>query len=244
MKIVVNFFRLLHTLISRFLLLLLMLLLCIPTIIFLLLPEKIRYHNRVCNYIQYAFYWLLLKASLLPIRLYGRENIPTTPVVLVANHQSSLDIPLMGSLLRSAPHVWLATNELMVSPILRFILPRTTVLVDVTTPLTGMRTLLTAIGMLNDQNLYSIVFPEGGRYADGKIHDFFGGFVILAKKTGRAVVPVYLDNVGKVYPKGVFLLQWHPIKVIVGEPMKQAEDESNEVFCQRVRAWFCNQSEG
>lgn len=237
-----NFFAVVHTLVSRFLLLLIMIILAIPTIIFLLLPEKIRYHNRLCNYLQYAFYWLLVKAMLVPIRISGAENIPTTPAVLVANHQSSLDIPLMGILLRSAPHVWLATNELMVSPILRFILPRTTVLVDVSTPQAGLRTLLTAINMLYEQKLYSIVFPEGGRFSDGKIHDFFGGFAILAKKTGQPVVPVYLSNVGKLYPKGVFLMRWHPINIVIGAPMVQTADESNEAFCQRVHAWFCNQN--
>lgn len=234
---------LLHTLLSRFLLLLIMLVLFIPTVIFLLLPEKIRYHNRICNYLQYAFYWVLLKVSLLSVTISGRENIPTSPAVIVANHQSSLDIPLIGSLLTGAPHIWLATNELLASPILRFIIPRTTVLVDVTTPLTGMRTLLKAIAMVSDQKLYTIVFPEGGRFSDGAIHDFFGGFVILAKKTNQPVVPVRIFNLNKVYPRGAFLLRRCPIKVIIGNPLVQHEDESNEHFSDRVRAWFCEQHE-
>ncbi|MBS1987253.1 1-acyl-sn-glycerol-3-phosphate acyltransferase [Candidatus Dependentiae bacterium] len=243
MRLLSSFLALLHTVLSRLLLLLIMVVFCIPTILFLLLPDKIRYHNRLCNQMQYAFYWLLLKGTLLPIRVRGAENIPTTPAVLVANHQSSLDIPLVGSLLYAAPHVWLATNELMVSPILRFILPRTTVLVDVSSPIAGMRTLLKAMDMIQEQKLYTVLFPEGGRFSDGKIHDFFGGFVILAKKTGQPVVPIYLEGIGKVYPKGVFLLRWHPIDVVVGAPMMQEADESNEAFSQRVRAWFCHQQE-
>ncbi len=243
MRLLSSFLALLHTVVSRLLLLLIMVVFCIPTIVFLLLPDKIRYHNRLCNQMQYAFYWLLLKGTLLPIRVRGVENIPTTPAIVVANHQSSLDIPLVGSLLRSAPHVWLATNELMVSPILRFILPRTTVLVDTSSPIAGMRTLLKAMEMIQEQKLYTVLFPEGGRFSDGQIHDFFGGFVILAKKTGQPVVPIYLDGIGKVYPKGVFLLRWHPINVVVGIPMMPEPDESNEAFCQRVRAWFCQQKE-
>lgn len=234
---------LLHTLLSRLLLFLIMIVLCVPTIIFLLLPERIRYHNRLCNYLQYAFYWLLLKASLLPVTVFGSEHIPSTPAVIVANHQSSLDIPLLGSLLKTAPHVWLATNELMASPILRFIIPRTTVLVDVSTPQTGMRTLLKAISMISDQKLYSIVFPEGGRFSDGNIHEFFGGFVILAKKAAQPVIPVRIFNLNKVYPRGAFLLHWHPIKVVIGLPMHQGEDESNEHFSDRVKEWFAQQHE-
>ncbi len=232
---------LVHTLICRFLVLLIMIVLCVPTLIFLLLPEKIRYHNKLCNYLQFLFYWLLMKSSLLSITVYGRENIPSTPAVIVANHQSSLDIPIIGVLLRSAPHVWLATNDLLSSPLWRFILPRTAVLVDMSTPLKGMRTLLTAIAMLYDQKLYSIVFPEGGRFSDGAIHDFFGGFVILAKKTGQPVVPVRIFNLNRAYPKGTFFIHWYPIKVIVGKPMRQHEHETDAAFSERVQAWFCEQ---
>lgn len=234
---------LLHTLVSRFLLLLVMLFLLIPTLIFILLPERIRYRNRLCNYLQYFFYWILLKVTLVPVRISGSENIPNTPAVFVANHQSSLDIPLIGRLLKTRPHIWLATNELMTSPILRFIIPRTTVLVDVSTPLSGMRTLLSAISVVTEQNLSTVVFPEGGRFADGQIHDFYAGFVVLAKKVGQPVVPIRIFNLNKVYPRGEFFIRCIPIRVVVGLPMMQAEDESNQVFCERVRAWFLQQGE-
>lgn len=234
---------LVHTLLARLLLLLIMLVFFIPTLIFLLLPERIRYHNKLCNALQGAFYWLALKASLVPIAIRGKENIPSGPIVLIANHQSSLDIPLVGSLLDGRPHVWLATNELMSSYILRFILPRVTVLVDMSSPLKGLRTLMRAINMLDSEKLNAVLFPEGGRFDDGQVHDFFGGFVILAKKTGRPVVPVRLFNLNTVYPKGTFYIKWHRVTAVVGTPMVQQEHETDEAFIERVRAWFCAQKE-
>src|SRR5262249_21216179 len=150
-----------------------------------------------CSYI---FFWTLLKGSLLPITFIGAEKIPNTPAIIVANHQSALDIPLIAVLVKGHPHIWLAKEELLSSPILRFILPRMAVLIDMSSPQKGLRSIIQTINLLNGKNRHAIIFPEGTRYTDGAVHEFFGGFVLLAKKTGRPVVPVRIFNVNKAYP--------------------------------------------
>jgi len=229
---------LIRTLISRLLLLVLMILFAIPVIILLLLPEYWRYDSWFARWCKYLFYKGIVYGSFLPIRIVGKEHIAQEPTIIVANHQSSLDIPLVGSLVGTFPHVWLATNELMVSPILRWILPRVTVLVDMSNPMEGMRSLVRAIGMINNQKRHVILFPEGGRHADGAVHDFYGGFVTLAKKTGRPVVPILIQGVYKAYPKGAFLVRYCPINVIVGKPLVMYADESTQEFKDRLHQWF------
>lgn len=185
-----------------------------------------------------------MKCSFLPISIVGKENIPDEPVIVAANHQSSLDIPIVGSLIGYKPHVWLATVDLLKSPILRFVIPRVAVIVDMTSPMKGMRSLLQAIDISNTHEKMNImIFPEGARYSDGAIHDFFSGFVILAKKTGRPIVPVRLFGLDKAYPKNSFIVYRVPIKAIVGKPIRYEEGDTDDSFKERVYNWFCEQKE-
>ena len=232
-----------RTLFSRFMLLVLMVLYAIPFSIILCFPKQWLYKSTLFFWLCDIFYRSLLFFTLLPIKIIGKENIPQTPAIIAPNHQSSLDIPLIGSLLHAHPHVWLAKAELMSSPILRFVLPRMAILIDMSTPQKGMRSLIQTIALINGNPLHVIIFPEGGRYTDGKIHDFFSGFVILAKKTGRPVVPVRIFGLDRAYPPNTFLVSRVPITVVIGEPMTMQEGEDDDAFKDRVYSWFIAQKE-
>lgn len=240
---VMNIQTIVRTLISRALLIVVILVFLVPLLIFIIMPQRWRYSIPFFFVPVYWFYCAVLKCSLVPIRYEGLENIPNEPVIFAGNHQSSLDIPLMGVLSKAVPHVWLAKAELMDSYLIRFVVPLIAVLVDVTSPREAMVSLRKIITLVNNHQRNLMIFPEGGRYVDGKIHEFFGGFVILAKKTGRPVVPVYIDGVNKVYPPESFWVYWHPITVVVGKPVVCQEDESDEQFKQRVQRWFVEQME-
>lgn len=99
-----------------------------------------------------------------------------------------------------------------------------------------------AVRLVEGKNSHVMIFPEGGRYTDGKVHNFFYGFAVLAKKLHRPVVPVCMHNLGKVYPPYSFFVYNYPIKVIIGEPMHFKENETEEQFLQRVHAWFLAQN--
>jgi len=236
---------LLRTIFSRFLLLLVIIVYIIPVVIFIFIPRRWRYNSKIVFLLMYLFYVAVLKCSLLPIKFKGKEHIPKKkPAIFVANHQSSLDIPLLGLLAAGASHIWLAKQELMASPLLRFVLPFFSVLVDVSSPKKAVRSLREIFILLNENAIQDVmIFPEGARYIDGKIHDFFGGFVILAKKTGRPIIPVCIKGVNKVYPPDSFLVHWHPITVTIGKPFVYQEGESDATFKQRVHQWFIEQME-
>lgn len=232
-----------RTLVSRLLLTILIVVSALPALIFMMLPERWRYDNPLYYWFVSFFYWAGLKCLFLPIHYKGLENIPKSPVVIVGNHQSSLDIPLIGSLVDAHPHIWLATVNLLSSPLLSLVLRRMTALIDMSSPQKGMRSLVNAIKLINN-NKHAIIFPEGGRFTDGKVHHFYGGFVIIAKKTGRPVVPVCLRNVEKAYPPGSFWIYSYPLEVIIGEPLRYQETDTDETFKQRVYDWFVQQQKG
>lgn len=233
-----------RNLFSRFLLIVITIIFFIPILIFLIFPDKYRYRYPIIFYPVHWFYWAILKCTFLDITYKGLENIPKNqPVIFAANHQSTLDIPLVGVLSKGVPHVWLAKAELMDSVFIRWIVPLISVLVDVSSPRNAMLSLRKILNIVNNHHRNLIIFPEGTRRIDGKIHDFFGGFAILAKKTGRPVVPVCVVGVNKAYPPETFWLQLYPITVIVGKPFLYEENDTDESFKQRVRGWFIEQME-
>ncbi len=234
----VHMSTIIYTIFSRLLLIISLLFLAIPLAICLLLPQKLLVNNRFFSYIAQFFYWFCVKFSFLPITYKGLENLPQDPCIIVANHQSSFDIPLIGYLLKDRIHVWLAWAELAKSPLFKFILPRIAILVDTSSPLRGMRTLMQAINTIKTKPWDLIIFPEGGRYTDNKVHEFFAGFALIAQKTGRPVVPIKIIGVNKVYPPFTFWIYYHPITVIIGTPMIIEEHETIEQFHKRVYTWF------
>lgn len=233
-----------RTLFSRLLLLLVFIVFAIPILIFICLPRRIRFTNKIVFLVVHWFYVFILKCALLPIKYVGIENIPDESVIFVVNHQSSLDIPLAGVLAQGTPHIWLALKALLQSPAFRYFVPLFSVLVDMSTPIKGMRSLREILALMEEEKIkrHVMIFPEGGRYTDGIVHEFFGGFVILAKKTGRPIVPVCILGVDKVYPPKTFWVQWYPITVIVGKPFVYQKGDTDALFKQRVYEWFLEQT--
>jgi 1-acyl-sn-glycerol-3-phosphate acyltransferase len=209
----------------------------------LLFPRDWVRGSRVVGFFMQIIYWLIIKLSFLPITIKGLENISDAPSIVVANHQSSMDIPLVGYLLDGYPHVWLAWINLMKSPFLRIILPRLAVLVDMSSPAAGMRTLREAIRVVGKTNAHAIIFPEGSRYTDGQVHEFYNGFTVLARLTNRPVIPIRIFGLNKVYPPEGWVVHYYPVKVIVGSPMSIQEGETEDAFKARVYEWFVQQTE-
>ena len=230
-----------YTLLSYVLLVPIFIVWAIPFLIVVITPRRWLLKSRFFYWFADFFYWTLLKLSFLPILYKGKNNLPKGPAVYVANHQSSLDIPVVGNLLQRKPHIWMAKKELMDTWFLRFVLPNIAVLVDMSTPTKGMRSLVKIIRMVKEYDLSVIFFPEGGRYVDGRIHDFFAGFAILAKKARLPVVPIYIKNLNKVYPPDSFWVYYNQVDVVIGEPLHMQKDEGERDFTDRVRSWFLKQ---
>lgn len=209
------------------------------TLLIFIVPQKYRY-NRAFFLMSYLLYKAIIRISLLSITIVGKQHIPKGPAIYVANHSSSLDIPMLGSLIGCKPHVWFAMKWLTRFWFFRLILPRVAVLVDMEDPQSNVRSLLKMIQMAKQNGMSIMIFPEGKRYIDDQIHDFYGGFGLLAKKTEFPVVPVRLFNLEKVYPPDTFWVHYHPVRIVIGEPMYIQHDETDDAFKERVHQWFVN----
>lgn len=81
-----------------------------------------------------------------------------------------------------------------------------------------------------------IVFPEGSRNTSNEMREFKSGLYYLSKKRpDLELVPVYLDNMNRIMPKGEFL----PVPLLscitIGPPMWLESGESKVDFLARAR---------
>jgi len=81
-----------------------------------------------------------------------------------------------------------------------------------------------------------IVFPEGGRNASDELNEFKSGLYYLAKKRpDLELVPVYMQNLNRVLPRGEFL----PVPLLscitIGPPMWLETGEAKRDFLERAR---------
>ena len=251
----------LRTFISRFLFIILIILALPAIILLMILPERMRYHNRPLFWGIDLVCWgfvRILRMCFIPISYEGYDQESGTktkyeltaaqtlhkgPVIFIANHQSAMDAPLLGVLARGRPHIWIARQELMSWKLLRWVLPRLSIVFDVTSRQKAMGSLLRLVRLVQGTDIDIMIFPEGARYSDDKVHKFYGGFSALAKLLKRPVVPVFISGVNKVYPPDTFWVFKHPINVTVGKPFEFQDNETDDEFKERVRQWFVDQSE-
>lgn len=82
-----------------------------------------------------------------------------------------------------------------------------------------------------------IVFPEGTRGSGEEIAPFKSGIYHLCReKPGLELLPVYLDNMNRILPKGELLPVPMLSRVIFGRPMQLEPDEPKPAFLERARA--------
>lgn len=82
-----------------------------------------------------------------------------------------------------------------------------------------------------------IVFPEGTRGTGDEIAPFKSGLYHLCKlKPNVQLVPVYLDNMNRILPKGEALPVPMLSRVVFGGPMEMRRNEPKEAFLERARS--------
>jgi 1-acyl-sn-glycerol-3-phosphate acyltransferase len=98
-------------------------------------------------------------------------------------------------------------------------------------PLRSVRTSVQLIR--NGWNL--LLYPEGTRSRDRQMSEFKAGVGVLAKFTGRPVVPVFVDGGESILPYGQFLPQAGFAIVRYGKPMIFQSTDTPQSFAERLQ---------
>ena len=85
-------------------------------------------------------------------------------------------------------------------------------------------------------NTYSlIVFPEGSRAVDGEMGEFKSGLYYLAKKRPDIeLLPVYMDNMNRILPRGEFVPVPLLSSISIGAPIFLEPGEGKHDFLTRA----------
>lgn len=86
------------------------------------------------------------------------------------------------------------------------------------------------------RNWSIVIYPEGTRSRTGEIAPFKPGLAVVAKKSGKPVVPIYINGGIDVLPEATYLPRSGIIHVSFGEPLHFQQDESSKDFMARVEA--------
>ncbi len=195
--------------------------------------------------------WLgrLIARRKLLVEVSGLEHLPSeAPYVLAANHVSYVD------------GLWI------LNALPRKMLPLTCVMVGADMPsdygLVGKAATLAARAILVERKGNPVrgliiaknamlagnnvlIHPEGTRSHDGRLGDIHSGAAYLAAKTGRPLIPVYLNGAYEIWPRSQKFPsfkdeqgQKRRLELIFGEDLNADQNPEREALNERLKAWL------
>ena len=190
----------------------------------------------------------------LPLTVSGVENLTGVdpPLIFAANHVSHLDVPTIYTAL---PHQWRQrlAPSMMKDHFRAYFEPRDQPWTDVglaglsyflacalynTYPLpqqmSGTRRALEYTADLVNRGYCPIVFPEGLRTPDGKLHPFRPGIGMMAVRLRVPIVPIRLSGLYEIYSIHDSWPRRGPIRVSIGKPLSFPADMSYDEAAHRV----------
>ena len=189
---------------------------------------------------QFTCFWASLYTWFNPawnVTVEGREKVrPGTTYVMVANHQSLLDILVLFRLF--AHFKWVSKIENFRVPCIGW-----NMWLNRYIPLTrGSRESVAQMMQLCEERLGEgssiMMFPEGTRSADGRLKAFKPGAFTLAQRMRTPILPIVVEGTAAALPKRGFVLHGqHAIRIRVLDaiPYARFADDSVESLAARVR---------
>ncbi len=184
-----------------------------PAIMTTLKANKPTFTYQIVSYcLVFPIFRILLKGL-----TYGNENVPLNgPLVVVANHGSHLDPPLLGHAL-GRPLAFMAKQELFQIPLLGKII-RACGAYPVKRGASDREAIRIATARL-EEGWATGVFLDGTRQKNGKVNTPMPGAALLSARSGAPLLPVAIINSHRVLGTGRLWPKLIPIHLRIGEPL-------------------------
>ncbi len=161
-------------------------------------------------------------------------RLPEGPLVFASNHESALDIWVLFALLPRSVR-FLAKQELFDLPVFgAYMRLGGHIPVDRRHHVKAVQSLRRA-GAAVRAGTSLIVFAEGTRTKDGRVHAFKKGPFVVAKEAGVPVVPVAISGSGRITPSGQVAVWPGTIRVALGEPVDPGAFADKTALLAEVR---------
>ncbi len=180
------------------------------------------------------------------VHISGTDHYhPDVPYVVMGNHFSNADIPLISVLPWEMK--WIAKKELFNIPFIGWMMRMAGDIPLDRRERRGARAMLLAKRYLL-QKCPIMVFPEGTRSMDGRVHAFTDGAFQLAIKTKSPILPIAVEGSQTCLPKGswkigkpqdIFLKVFPPIDTsdLTSRDLGELRDRVRRMIVEQVAQW-------
>jgi 1-acyl-sn-glycerol-3-phosphate acyltransferase len=215
-----------------------------------------RYPARLFRAVYTDFVAGPLSKAVAPSTIVGAERLDRMdgPLIFAANHNSHADtsvlIAAIPSKFRHRLVVAAASDYFFDSTIKATTMALILGAIPIERAKVSRRSAQTAIDLAND-GWSVVIYPEGGRSADGWMGEFKSGAAFVAQRSGATVIPVFIEGTSRVLPKnpiesevapggsgsesqGVSRLRRHPVSILFGRPLVASADEDVRAFSSRI----------
>jgi 1-acyl-sn-glycerol-3-phosphate acyltransferase len=179
--------------------------------------------------------WSVLGLALAGARLEVARMppLPPGPVIFASNHESALDIWVLFRVLPRGFR-FVAKAELFRLPVFGWYMRMGGhVPVDRSNRARAVSSLRKA-GQTVRAGTSLVVFPEGTRSRDGRVHPFKKGPFVVAKEAGVPVVPIAISGSGRITPSKAIAVHPGTIRIAAGDPVDPAAFASKDDLLREI----------
>ncbi|TFW70275.1 1-acyl-sn-glycerol-3-phosphate acyltransferase [Methylotenera oryzisoli] len=179
-------------------------------------------------------WWLRITCNI-KHEIVGLENIPATPSIILAKHQSAWETLAFQAIFPT--QVYVLKRELLWIPIFGWGLAMSSpIAIDRSAGREALKKLVAQGKARLSKGLWVVIFPEGTRMAPGEHGKYHIGGAWLATHTETQVVPV-AHNAGKFWAKNSFIKKPGVIQIHIGKPI-QTVNVKTDALNNQVEHWI------
>ncbi|MDO9050688.1 MAG: lysophospholipid acyltransferase family protein [Methylotenera sp.] len=179
--------------------------------------------------------WWLRVTCNIRHQITGLENIPTSPSIILAKHQSAWETLAFQSIFPT--QVYVLKRELLLIPIFGWGLAMSSpIAIDRSAGRDALKKLAANGKARLDKGFWVVIFPEGTRKAPGEHGKYHIGGAWLATHTQSQVVPV-AHNAGEYWAKNSFIKKPGIIQIHIGKAI-QTTGLKADALNKQVEHWI------
>lgn len=161
------------------------------------------------------------------LKVYGRKNVPRKGgALMISNHQSYLDPAVLGAQLWR-PMSYLAKSELWNNPAFGWLISHLYAF-PVHQGTGDVGAIRETIHRLREGHILNI-FPEGSRTETGELLPIQQGVALVIRRAQVPVIPAVVDGSFIAWPKGRLLPSRHPVRILIGKPIRMDHLKPKEI---------------
>jgi 1-acyl-sn-glycerol-3-phosphate acyltransferase len=190
-------------------------------------------HDKIVKHWSYWF----LRIPPMRIDVEGIEKIdPTKRYVIVSNHLSQFDIPLLFWVLPLHGR-FLSKKEIFKIPLVGQAMRTIGIIeIDRASGTSSRKAIVEGVAIAADRGYSLIVFPEGTRSTEGAFLPFKKGAFRIAIDTGLPVLPVVIDGTQFINSPGSKIFRPGTARVMICDPIETSELTNKDNLNELVRA--------